>query len=98
MVRAKVILVDSDVISHFIAAGHIYDLDKILSPHHLLIVEQVYKEATYHPWDDSRKGEVDSWLANTILHFILRRTIQRRDILLVYRYFLKTILWLLDKI
>lgn len=32
MARAKVILVDSDVISHFIAAGHIYDLDKILSP------------------------------------------------------------------
>ena len=65
MARAKVILVDSDVISHFIAAGHIYDLDKILSPHHLLIVEQVYNEATYHPWDDSRKGEVDSWLAKS---------------------------------
>lgn len=65
MARAKVILVDSDVISHFISAGHIYDLDKILSPHHLLIVEQVYKEATYHPWDDSRKGEVDSWLAKS---------------------------------
>ena len=28
MARAKVILVDSDVISHFIATGHIYDLDE----------------------------------------------------------------------
>lgn len=58
MARAKVILVDSAVISHFIAAGHIYDLDKILSPHHLLIVEQVYKEATYHPWDDHERGRL----------------------------------------
>lgn len=62
MARAKVILVDSDVISHFIATGHIYDLNQILYPHHLLIVEQVYKEATYHPWDDTRKEEVDEWL------------------------------------
>ena len=65
MARAKVILVDSDVISHFIATGHIYDLNQILSPHHLLIVEQVYKEATYHPWDDTRKEEVDEWLSKS---------------------------------
>lgn len=27
MARAKVILVDADVISHFIATGHIYELN-----------------------------------------------------------------------
>lgn len=65
MARAKVILVDSDVISHFIATGHIYDLNEILAPHHLLIVQQVYNEATYHPWDDKRKEEVDEWLSKS---------------------------------
>ena len=65
MSRAKVILVDADVISHFIATNHIYDLNDILSPHHLLVVENVYREATYHPWDDTRKIEVDNWLKNS---------------------------------
>lgn len=51
MARAKVILVDADVISHFIATGHIYELNEILSPHQLYVVENVYQEATYHPYD-----------------------------------------------
>lgn len=42
--RKKVILVDSDVISHFMAANKIDDLSVILSPHALLIVQQVYDE------------------------------------------------------
>ena len=46
MARAKVILVDADVISHFIATDHIYELNEILSPHQLYIVDNVYKEAT----------------------------------------------------
>lgn len=49
MARAKVILVDADVISHFIATDHIYELNEILSPHQLYIVDNVYKEVTYHP-------------------------------------------------
>lgn len=65
MARAKVILVDADVISHFIATGHIFDLNKILSPHHLLVVDKVYKEASYHPWDDKRKDDIDEWLAKS---------------------------------
>lgn len=65
MSRAKVILVDADVISHFIATGHIYDLNDILSPHYLLVVENVYREATYHPWDATRKVKVDKWLKNS---------------------------------
>lgn len=65
MAKAKVILVDSDVISHFIATNHIYDLNKILFPHHLMVVENVYQEAIRHPWDDTRKEEVDKWLAES---------------------------------
>ena len=33
MARAKVILVDADVIAHFIATGHIMELNGILSEH-----------------------------------------------------------------
>lgn len=39
--QKKVILVDSDVISHFIAAGKIDDLTRILYPHSLQVVSQV---------------------------------------------------------
>ena len=62
MARAKVILVDADVVSHFIATDHIYELNEILSPHQLYIVDNVYKEATYHPSDKERKNKVDEWL------------------------------------
>lgn len=65
MARARVILVDADVISHFIATGHINDLNDILSPHQLYIVEHVYREATYHPSDKDRKSKVDEWLGNS---------------------------------
>ena len=62
MARAKVILVDADVISHLIATDHIYELNEILSPHQLYIVDNVYKEATYHPSDKERKNKIDEWL------------------------------------
>lgn len=60
--RKKVILVDSDVISHFMAAGKIDDLDKILAPNTLQIVEQVYEESIRHPFFDDREKEVNDWL------------------------------------
>lgn len=44
MARAKVILADADVIAHFIATGHIMELNGILSPHQLYVVENVYRE------------------------------------------------------
>lgn len=62
MAMNKVILIDADVISHFIGTGHIDDLCKILAPHQLYIVDNVYKEATYHPADADRKRKVDEWL------------------------------------
>lgn len=71
MARNKVILVDADVISHFMGTGHIDDLNKILSPHQLYIVENVYREATYHPADADRKKKVDDWLAKS------KATVQR---------------------
>jgi hypothetical protein len=60
--QKKVILVDSDVISHFIAAGKIDDLTRILYPHSLQVVSQVYKESTHHPFFEERKDEVDEWM------------------------------------
>ena len=62
MARVKVILVDADVISHFLVTGHIYELNEILAPHQLYVVDAVYKEATYHPSDKNRKSLVDEWL------------------------------------
>lgn len=60
--RKKVILIDSDVISHFIAANKIDDLPRILSPHSLLIVQQVYEESIHHPFFENRKEELDTWM------------------------------------
>ena len=42
-------MVDADVISHFMATGYIDRLTEILQPHTVMIVENVYKEASYHP-------------------------------------------------
>lgn len=65
MARAKVILIDTDVISHFIAANRIFELNKILAPHHLFVTNIVYNEAIRHPYDDMRKDEVDDWINNS---------------------------------
>ena len=40
----KTILVDADVISHFIACGELLYLPKILSPYNIAILENVYDE------------------------------------------------------
>ena len=42
MAKSKIILLDSDVISHFMSTAKIDILPKILSPHHLFIVADVY--------------------------------------------------------
>lgn len=62
MAKNKVILVDADVISHFMATGFIDRLTEILYPHTVLVVENVYKEAGYHPTNPNRKQEVDDWM------------------------------------
>ena len=54
-------MVDADVISHFMATGYIDRLTEILQPHAVMIVENVYKEASYHPTEPDRKRKVDKW-------------------------------------
>lgn len=55
-------MVDADVISHFMATGYIDRLTEILQPHAVMIVENVYKEASYHPTEPDRKRKVDKWM------------------------------------
>lgn len=62
MAKNKVILIDADVISHFIATNRIDMLTVILAPHAVYVVDNVYKEATWHPTDSQRKAKVDAWM------------------------------------
>ena len=63
MAKSKIILLDSDVISHFMSTAKIDVLPKILSPHHLFIVADVYRESIHHPIFENRKQELDEWIA-----------------------------------
>jgi len=56
----KIILVDADVISHFIACSEIIYLPKILEPHTLVVLENVYAEVARIL---SRKKILDNLLA-----------------------------------
>ena len=60
MAKYKIVLVDTDVISHFIATGNISQLAKIFKPNILCVLDEVYKEACRHPWDPDRKKKVDA--------------------------------------
>ena len=54
---SKVILVDCDLLSHFISNNCLADLPKILSPHRCTIIDYVYLEISVHPL---RKAFVDN--------------------------------------
>ena len=71
MAKSKIILLDSDVISHFMSTAKIDLLPQILSPHHLFIVADVYRESILHPLFEDRKQELDKWIA--------KYRIQKRD-------------------
>ena len=62
MAKYRIVLLDSDVISHFIAVGMIDRLDEILAPNLLFLVDDVYYEVIRHPLDSNRKDKVDSWI------------------------------------
>ena len=64
MAKYRIVLLDSDVISHFIAVGMIDRLDEILAPNLLFLVDDVYNEVIRHPLDSNRKAKVDSWIAS----------------------------------
>lgn len=57
----KIILLDSDVISHFIANNCLDDLPKILAPHQCVVIDYVYAEIARSPF---RKAFLDSLIAN----------------------------------
>ena len=59
MANYKIVLVDTDVISHFIATGNISRLAKIFEPNILFVLDMVYEEACRHPWDNERKEKVN---------------------------------------
>ena len=42
--NAKIVLLDADVISHFIACSELLFLPKILEPHSIAILDAVYNE------------------------------------------------------
>ena len=70
MARYKIILVDSDVISHFISVGQIDCLSEILKPNPLFVVDNVYKEIIRHPSDTQRKDKVDAWIKKSKINRI----------------------------
>lgn len=57
--KKRRVLLDCDIISHFIATGEIIYLSKILSPLEIVLLENVYIEATKIK---KRKMEVDNWI------------------------------------
>ena len=63
MAKSKIILLDSDVISHFMSTAKIDVLPKILSPNYLYIVDDVYRESIHHPIFEDRKQELDNWIS-----------------------------------
>jgi hypothetical protein len=58
--NVKIILVDADVISHFIACSEIVYLPKILDPHKIVVLDNVYAEVARI---SSRKTILDNLLA-----------------------------------
>ena len=65
----KIVLLDADVISHFIACGELLFLHKILAPHPIRILDNVYFEVARLP---SRKMVLDNLLASV-------REVERMD-------------------
>lgn len=57
----KIILLDSDVISHFIANNCLADLPTILAPHQCMVVDYVYAEIARNPF---RKAILDGIIAS----------------------------------
>lgn len=61
MGKYRNVLVDSDVVRHFMVTGKLDYLSKILKPNVLFVVSNVYNELAK---DDSRKAIVDKWIAD----------------------------------
>ncbi|MCE5224743.1 MAG: hypothetical protein LLG05_02685 [Porphyromonadaceae bacterium] len=59
--KTKIILLDSDVISHFIANDALADLPLILAPHICVVLDYVYKEIARHSF---RKDLLDALISD----------------------------------
>jgi len=64
------ILLDSDVISHFFATNNQELLAEILGDYLIIIVDQVYYEATHNPRFQDRKQEIDEWIERNKISII----------------------------
>lgn len=62
----RFILIDADVVSHFIKGGEIYSLKKIF-PYEIKILDKVYKELERHT---GKKTEIDNLIFQNILQLI----------------------------
>lgn len=63
----KIVLVDADVIAHFIVTGEILYLTKIIAPLELMLLDNVYTEATRM---SKRKLHVDNWIHTSKIRVI----------------------------
>jgi len=64
---SKIILLDSDVISHFIANNCLNDLPIILAPHQCMVVDYVYNEIARNPL---RKAILDGVIASNAIQYM----------------------------
>ena len=58
----KIILLDADVISHFIVCNELVMIDIILEPHSIIILDKIYSEISRLP---SRKVKFDVYLSES---------------------------------
>jgi len=64
----KIILLDCDVISHFIASNALNDLPRILAPHQCVVLDSVYSEVAARPMRLAflnaiiKTGQIQKWL------------------------------------
>ena len=66
----KIILLDSDVISHFLVSGRLPRLKDILAPNLLFLVDDVYNEVILHPSDPDRQSKIDEWVTSCKIYRI----------------------------
>lgn len=60
--ESKGILLDADILSHFMASGREDLLPSIFQGHILMLVDQVYQEASHVPGEPGRKAALDRWM------------------------------------
>lgn len=80
--KTKIILLDSDVVSHFIANCALDDLPEILAPHTCVVLDYVYNEIARHQF---RKAFLDALIGKGIekIEFPLENEEIKREFALI---------------